>query len=201
MASEHSSGNRKNSLEKFFLGRLGVVYLLVTTTLSVSVFINKLSIILLQGLKTNNSQIEAFKDYEPAVERASWVRKGSARVLFGCSGSRWENCSLELEQTGTHHGEVEFGTLSVFGTKDRKKEHLSLSEITCVCRSGEKTLTIHTPARSFLLMPLQLKFTGDLEMEEWQADITAGKFKLFAHFHRLLLIRDQGLTSLQLCFY
>ena len=60
--------------------------------------------------------------------------------------------------------------------KDRNKEHLSLSEITCVCRSaGDKTLAIHTPARSFLLMPLLLKFAGDHDLEEWQADITAGK--------------------------
>ena len=50
-----------------------------------------------------------------------------------------------------------------------------MSEITCLCRIGEKTLAIHTPARSFLLMPLLLKFNGDLDMEEWQADISAGK--------------------------
>ena len=112
------------------------------------------------------------------MEKSSWVRKGSARVCFAgtASSGRWENCSLELEQTGTQRGEVEFGTLSIFGTKDRNKEHLSLSEITCVCRTGsEKTLAIHTPARSFLLMPLLLKFSGDLELEEWQADITAGR--------------------------
>ena len=109
------------------------------------------------------------------MERASWIRKGSARVLFGGQGSKWENCSIELEQTGTQGGEVEFGTLSIFGTKDKNKEHLSLSEITCLCRIGEKTLAIHTPARSFLLMPLLLKFNGDLDMEEWQSEITAGK--------------------------
>ena len=116
------------------------------------------------------------------MEKSSWVRKGSARVCFAgtASSGRWENCSLELEQTGTQRGEVEFGTLSIFGTKDRNKEHLSLSEITCVCRAGvEKTLAIHTPARSFLLMPLLLKFSGDLELEEWQADITAGRPKNF----------------------
>ena len=120
--------------------------------------------------------MESFTDYEAAVERASWVRKGTARVLFGGPGSKWENCSVELEQTGTKGGEVEFGTLSIFGSKDKNKEHLSLSEITCVCRhTGDKTLAIHTPARAFLLMPLLLKFPGDLELEEWQADITAGK--------------------------
>ena len=83
---------------------------------------------------------------------------------------------IELEQTGSQAGgEIEFGTLSIFGTKDKNKEHLSLSEITCVCRiAGEKTLAIHTPARSFLLMPLILKFDGDLDMEEWQSEITAG---------------------------
>lgn len=112
------------------------------------------------------------------------MRKASARVNFGGSGGRWENCSIELEQTGTHRGEVEFGTLSIFGSKDKNKEHLSLSEITCVSHTGEKTLAIHTPARSFLLMPLLLRFSGDLEMEEWQADITAGRRPIIVHYDR-----------------
>ena len=34
-------------------------------------------------------------------------------------GSNWENCVVELEQTGTP-GEVDFGTLSVFGSKKHK---------------------------------------------------------------------------------
>ena len=34
-------------------------------------------------------------------------------------GSTWENCVIELEQTGTP-GEVDFGTISVFGTKKHK---------------------------------------------------------------------------------
>ena len=133
---------------------------------------------LFQNLKANNAEVEPFQDYEPAIERASWVRKGAARALFA-SGGKWENCSIELEQTGSQAGgEIEFGTLSIFGTKDKNKEHLSLSEITCLCRMGEKTLAIHTPARSFLLMPLLLKFNGDIDMEEWQSEITAGK-KMF----------------------
>ena len=34
-------------------------------------------------------------------------------------GNNWENCVVELEQTGTP-GEVDFGTLSVFGSKKNK---------------------------------------------------------------------------------
>lgn len=129
-------------------------------------------------MKANNATASSFKDYDTAIERASWVRKGHGRVLFAAntSGNKWENCTLELEQTGTQGGEVEFGTLSIFGSKDKNKEHLSLSEITCVCRysGADKTMAIHTPARSFLLMPLLIKFNADQELEEWQADITAG---------------------------
>ncbi len=128
-------------------------------------------------MKDNNAANEKddFKNYETAVERTSWVRKANARVQFNGSGGPWENCSVELEQTGTQRSEVDFGTLSVFGAKNRHKEHLSLSEITCVCRSGEKTLAVHSATRSFHLAPLQIKFSGDLEMEQWQADITAGR--------------------------
>ena len=56
------------------------------------------------------------------------------------------------------------------------QEHLSLSEITCVVRySDDKTLGIFTPIRAPTLAPLQLKFSGDIEMETWQAEIVKGK--------------------------
>jgi hypothetical protein len=78
-------------------------------------------------LKENNSKMsgEPFCNYEAAVERASWVRKGAAKVLFGKSGAGkgalgWENCSVELEQTGTNEHEVDFGTLSIFGTQKKQ---------------------------------------------------------------------------------
>lgn len=78
-----------------------------------------------QKLKRNNKELSTdnakFANFESVVERTSWVEKGSARVSLGPEGyrgaSRWENCELELEQTGTVRGEVDFGTLSVFGTK------------------------------------------------------------------------------------
>ena len=56
---------------------------------------------------------DRFKDYTAAVERTSWVRNGNCRVNFG---GKWENCTLELEQTGNQQGEVDFGTLSIFGS-------------------------------------------------------------------------------------
>ena len=53
---------------------------------------------------------------------------------------------------------------------------MSLSEITCAVRySDEKTLGIFTSLRAPTLAPLQLKFSGDVEMETWQADIVRGK--------------------------
>ena len=50
---------------------------------------------ILENLKSNNAKVEAFKDYETAIERVSWVRKGSARALFA-SGGKWENCSIGI---------------------------------------------------------------------------------------------------------
>lgn len=54
------------------------------------------------------------------------------------------------------------------------QEHLSLFEVTCVCQSGEKTLSVFTATRSQNLQPLQIRFNSDLEMEAWQADIING---------------------------
>ena len=66
---------------------------------------------------------EPFVGYEAAVERASWVRKGAAKVLFGANKGAvgWENCTVELEQTGTNQNEVDFGTLSIFGVNKKVK--------------------------------------------------------------------------------
>jgi hypothetical protein len=56
------------------------------------------------------------------------------------------------------------------------QEHLSLFEVTCCCQSGDRTLSLHTAARSAaLLPPLQVRFGGDSEAEEWQADIVNGE--------------------------
>ena len=41
------------------------------------------------------------------------------KPLLSTTGNTWENCVVELEQTGTP-GEVDFGTLSVFGSKKNK---------------------------------------------------------------------------------
>ena len=40
---------------------------------------------------------------------------------------------------------------------------------------GDKTLGLFTSARASSLAPLQLRFSGDLEMEAWQSDIVTGK--------------------------
>ena len=92
----------------------------------------------LQSLRQNNRKTESddFRDFQSAVERTSWVRAGAGRVNFG--GGKWEPCTLELEQTGTRSSgrdnDVDFGTLSIFGPKNKNKEHLSLADITAVNR-------------------------------------------------------------------
>ena len=48
-----------------------------------------------------------------------YVKVMEANIVFFNLGNNWENCVVELEQTGTP-GEVDFGTLSVFGTKKHK---------------------------------------------------------------------------------
>ena len=88
----------------------------------------------LNSLRQNNRKTEgeAFKEFAPAVERTSWVKGGACRVNFGGAGGKWEACTLELEQTGTTRGEgtasssgveseIDFGTLSVFGAKNKNK--------------------------------------------------------------------------------
>ncbi len=39
---------------------------------------------------------------------------------------------------------------------------------------GDKTLAVQTPERSLKLQPLLIRFGGDLEMQEFQADLVHG---------------------------
>ena len=86
----------------------------------------------LNSLRQNNRKTEGdeYKDFAAAVERTSWVKGGACRVNFGAG--KWEACTLELEQTGTTRGggtaaagagesEIDFGTLSIFGAKNKNK--------------------------------------------------------------------------------
>jgi len=134
---------------------------------------------ILLKLSKNNKVVdgEQFKDYESAIESSSWVKKGLVRVNTGGSRSRWEQAVMELEQCGTKEGQVDFGTLSLFGNKTSIKEHLSLSELTCVSICSEKSspqLAVHTPARTVKLQPILIKFSSDAELYDWHADLVAG---------------------------
>ena len=95
----------------------------------------------LEQLCSNNklSGGENFKNYEAAIESRSWIKTSLVKVHTGGSRSRWEPCALELEQCGAKEGQVEFGTLSLFSQKSSMKEHISLSEITCVSVCSEKS--------------------------------------------------------------
>eukprot|EP00095_Tigriopus_kingsejongensis_P005868 maker-scaffold38_size502422-snap-gene-2.18 protein:Tk05868 transcript:maker-scaffold38_size502422-snap-gene-2.18-mRNA-1 annotation:"tectonin beta-propeller repeat-containing protein" len=135
---------------------------------------------ILQQLRDNNdvARSDAFTCYNSPIERTSWIKKASVKIHNGDIRAKWEPCSVELEQTGNPQGGIDFGTLSIFGNTKRSKEHLSLFEITCVCQNGDKTLGIHTTKRSLSLQPIQIKFNGDLEMEEWHREICYGEFEL-----------------------
>jgi len=134
---------------------------------------------ILSKLSKNNKFVdgEQFKDFENAIESSSWVKKGLVRVNTGGSRSRWEQAVLELEQCGTKEGLVDFGTLSIFGNKTSTKEHLSLSELTCISICSEKTspqLAVHTAARTAKLQPILLKFSSEAELYDWHADLVGG---------------------------
>ena len=98
---------------------------------------------LFQSLRHNNDTVlnnKKFKDYEAPIERTSWVRnrlyfmmnwndnslfvkvrKAAARYSSAEAG-RWEGCTIEMEQTGSPGGSVDFGTLSIFGNSKRSNK-------------------------------------------------------------------------------
>ena len=79
----------------------------------------------------------------------------------GDQRGKWEQASLELEQCGSKEGAVDFGTISIFSSRSSFKEHLSLSEITCVSICSERSsaqLAVYTTTRSKRLQPILLRF-------------------------------------------
>jgi len=132
---------------------------------------------ILSKLCSNNKNAcsASFKDYKCAIESSSWVKKCLVRINTG-GRSKWEQVTVELEQCGSKEGHVEFGTLSFFGLKSATKEHLSLSELTCISLCSEKNsqLAIHTAARSVKLQPILVKFSSEAELYDWHADLVGG---------------------------
>ena len=88
-----------------------------------------------------------------------------------------EQAQLELEQCGSAENSVDFGTLSIFSTKSNLKEHVSLSDITCVSICTQKLvpqLYIFTSKRSKLLRPIQIKFSSEADLWDWHSDLVTG---------------------------
>ncbi|XP_063242841.1 tectonin beta-propeller repeat-containing protein isoform X2 [Bacillus rossius redtenbacheri] len=118
-----------------------------------------------------------FDAYEKAVEMSSWVKTGQARCLLkdGADG-QYEDCVLELEWIGSDKGSLDYGSLAITNTdKTRTKVQFSLSEITCVVCCSEPThprLAVHAPKLARLASPVRLEFSGDLDKEDWMANLT-----------------------------
>ena len=134
---------------------------------------------IINQLTINSQKLSSgeWSGYQTAIESSSWVKSALVKVNTGGGKSRWEQCVLELEQCGTKDGLVEFGTLSMFGQKNSHKEHLSLSEISCVSVCSEKSspqMAVYTPARSVKLQPILIKFSGESELQDWHSELVMG---------------------------
>merc|ERR1719410_3110399 len=134
---------------------------------------------LLTQLQANTAVVrgDQYREYLAAVETTSWVKTSLVKVNTGGAASRWQQCVLELEQCGAKEGQVEFGTLSMFGQKSASKEHLSLAEISCVSVCSEKAssnqLAVYTPARSARLQPILIRFGSEAELLDWHGDLVS----------------------------
>ena len=133
---------------------------------------------ILQQLDNNNklTESECYLGYHQAIESSSWVKTSLVKVNSGGSRSRWEQCVLELEQCGSKEGQVDFGTVSMFSQKSKSKEHISLSEITCVSVCSEKSspqLALFTSSKSRTLQPFLIKFSCESEMLDWHGELVS----------------------------
>jgi len=100
-----------------------------------------------------------------------------ATFNLGEGGRKFEQAHLELEKCGSAENSVDFATLSLFSTKSNLKEHVSLSDITCVSICTQKLvpqLYIFTAKRSRSLRPIQIKFQSEADLADWQTDLVTG---------------------------
>nr|CAD7586073.1 unnamed protein product [Timema genevievae] len=134
---------------------------------------------IIQELKRRTArEVTGFDDYEKAVEMSSWVKTGKARCLVKDTTNQYEDCTIELEWVGCEKGSLDSGTLTIMSPdKTHTKMQFSLSEITCVVCCSEPAhprIAIHTPKLTRGSTPLKLEFSGDLDMEDWMANLTSG---------------------------
>lgn len=95
----------------------------------------------------------------------------------------YEDCVVELEWVGSQ-GFLETGTLSIMTVdKAHTRAQLSLGEVVCITNCSEPAcprLAVHTiHSTSTGTTPLRLQFSGDLDLDDWMANLTSGKSELF----------------------
>ncbi|XP_014665242.1 PREDICTED: tectonin beta-propeller repeat-containing protein 1-like [Priapulus caudatus] len=132
----------------------------------------------------NNRQKQPFLQYEHAIFKKSWVKKGDMHVWHERNG--WMDCKVEFEQLGATQGTSD-GTLTCSYSKHRELKHIvmlshchriAIGEITCILRIKDPTkysvFAVYTPKRTGKGMPLKLATASDKELEEWMKALTMG---------------------------
>ncbi|XP_070581282.1 tectonin beta-propeller repeat-containing protein 1-like isoform X2 [Ptychodera flava] len=119
-------------------------------------------------------EVENFSQYEHAIQRTSWVKKGRMVWWSEHRPHKWYDCHVELEQGGIKL--LDESTFTVYYSHYGRQKHvqLPLSSVTCVqhvtCpgqRKNKPTFALITAERTTKRKPLRVAANSYEEMEDW----------------------------------
>lgn len=130
--------------------------------------------IIFQFQKRYENEIKKFRSYPLAVEKSTWVKTGSCRLMSDSQPRHWVDCQLELERHGAERN-LDTGTLHChYFIGSQKKAVINLVEVTCIVNASDQqkqVIVIHTAQRTAKQNPMKLCFRSDNEMEDWFATL------------------------------
>ncbi|XP_066293154.1 tectonin beta-propeller repeat-containing protein 1-like isoform X1 [Branchiostoma lanceolatum] len=133
--------------------------------------------VLLQLHERTTKELQPFQDYEQAIERTSWIKKGSLQYWSDTKPHRWVDCRLHLEQS-SGKGLYDCKFTCYYKYYDSEKYlQFPLSEIVCVLRvnhggNQRPVLAIYTAKRTAKKVPVRLACSTEKELEDWLTAIS-----------------------------
>ncbi|XP_014778842.1 tectonin beta-propeller repeat-containing protein 1 [Octopus bimaculoides] len=127
---------------------------------------------ILQRLQTRNyKEVTLFAHMEHAVEKVSWIKKGSLYWLENPQKSKWIECNVEFEQGMDTVCEPSTFTIHYVVKSNHMHLQIPLNEVLCTCRISEPLrqyqMAIHVSPEVSHTSPILLSSINEADIDDW----------------------------------
>ncbi|XP_028395242.1 tectonin beta-propeller repeat-containing protein 1-like [Dendronephthya gigantea] len=122
----------------------------------------------------DNDEMRPYCEFEQAVDKGSWSKSGTFRMLLDRHNNTWCPCKVTL----ANEGDVECLIIQHTGKSQKPKEtKLMIFDITCISRVYNQThtncFTIDTAVRTMERNYLMLSALSEKELNEWMVALNS----------------------------